>query len=339
MTRNDTAEMIDRYLFAVGEMLPRAQRDDITRELRTLIEDKLEERGHAPGQPVESALAVAVLQEIGEPGVVARRYDTRPQYLVGPRFYPVFLRIAKIGLALIALVVLVTTLLSSAADASGAAPAFGFVTLWGMLGNYIQMAIGLFAWTVLVLAILERTRLGRKVPCAKWDPRDLPPLPEASEPRVSAPELAVEICLVVVVLAVLNFAPEWIGVLMVRSDSGPGFTRLTEFGVHLPVLAINVWLAVALLLKVVVLGQRRWTAVTRWLEVAVGLMAAGVLFLIVARSSLHGPPGLPQVDPALSILGRLLYIAPCAVLLQPVLRIIRLVRAPGPRQTARLDAP
>jgi hypothetical protein len=334
MNRNETTDLIDRYLYAVGEELPRAQRGDITKELRTLIEDKLEERARGQRSLPDAAVTAAVLQEIGEPGAVAWRYDPRPQYLIGPRFYPTFLRIVKIGLAGVAFVVVLTTLLSSASASGGSAPAFGLATLWAMLGRYFQIAISLFAWVVLVLAILERTHSRRQPPSRLWDARDLPAVPRVEEDRVSAPGLAVEICLVLFLLVVVNFIPQWVGVLMVRSGRAPEFVPLAAFGVHLPLLAIDLWLGVALGLKLTVLGQRRWTSLTRWLEVAVGVLAAAVLFLIAARSTLHGPAGLPQLDPALRLLGRLLYVAPFAVFLQPLRRTIRLVRAPQPETTS-----
>jgi hypothetical protein len=50
MTTDKTTDLIDRYLYAVSQELPRGQRDDITRELRTLIEDKLEEQSHVRPQ-------------------------------------------------------------------------------------------------------------------------------------------------------------------------------------------------------------------------------------------------------------------------------------------------
>jgi len=328
MNQNETTDLIDRYLYAVGEELPRAQRADITRELRTLIEDKLEERAPAGQPPPNAALTAAVLQEIGEPGAVARRYDSRPQYLVGPRYYPVFLRIVKIILAATAFVVLLTTLLNSAAGTAGGAPAFGLITLWGMLGMYFQVALSLFAWLVLVLAFLERTGSHPRPPAGPWDARDLPAVPHAEEDRVSVPGLTAEICLVLFILVVVNFIPQWLGVLMVRDGHAAELVPFTAFGVQLPRFAINVWLAVALGLKFIVLGQRRWTRLTRWLEVAVGLLATVVLCLIALRSELHGPAGLPQVDPAMRLVGRLLYVGAFAIFLQPLLRAIRLLRAP-----------
>ena len=203
-----------------------------------------------------------------------------------------------------------------------------------MLGLYFQVALSLFAWLVIVLAILERTGSRPKPPASPWDARDLPAVPHAEADRVSAPGLAVEICFVLFPLAVVNFIPQWVGVFMVRDGAPPEFLPLAAFGVQLPLLAINLWLAAALGLKLIVLGQRRWTTPTRWLEVAVGLLATVVVFLIAARSDLHAPAGLPQLDRALRLLGRLLYVAPFAVLLQPLRRAIRLVRAPQPAAPA-----
>ena len=40
-----TQEMIERYIYEVVRRLPAKQRDDTGRELRSLIDDMLEERG------------------------------------------------------------------------------------------------------------------------------------------------------------------------------------------------------------------------------------------------------------------------------------------------------
>ncbi|MFF2157255.1 permease prefix domain 1-containing protein [Paenibacillus chitinolyticus] len=62
-------EIIDRYIYAVTQRLPEQQRDDIKRELQSLIEDMLEERmptGQASKEDVES-----VLLELGPPNELA----------------------------------------------------------------------------------------------------------------------------------------------------------------------------------------------------------------------------------------------------------------------------
>jgi hypothetical protein len=49
----DVNDLVERYLWAVREELPRRLAEDVTRELRTLIEDKLADRAQALGTPVD----------------------------------------------------------------------------------------------------------------------------------------------------------------------------------------------------------------------------------------------------------------------------------------------
>jgi hypothetical protein len=324
-------DLVERYVCAVGQELPRRLRADVTRELRTLVEDKLEERARILEKPIDVPLAAYVLQEIGEPGEVARRYDPSPQYLVGPLFYPAFVKIGKIVLAGLAILVILTTVLGHGLSAEGAKTLLTWGTLGRMLARYFQLGITLFGEAVIVLAILERTRLGRRVaPSGRWDPLDLPDAPEAEEDRVTVVGAAVDVCLTILVFAVVNFFPQWLGVVMVNK-TGPTFVRLTELGVYLPLIAVNVWLALAVVLKLVVLGQRRWTAPTRGADIGLALFGAGILLEIAARSTLHAPASAPAFEPALRVFGRLLYLVPFAVLIGPFLRIVRLVKGhPAP---------
>lgn len=328
----DTKDLIQRYLYAVAERLPRAGRDDIVRELRTLIDDKLDERSSGQSPAPDADVTAAVLREIGEPGVVAARYHARPRYLVGPRTYPTLVRLMKLGLALAVVVVVLTTALSRAA-AGGTAPGFGWTVLADMAGRVIQICITFFGAAVIALAVVERVHPEAGAADGGWDPRRLPPVPEVEEERINGPWLALEIALVLFILAIANFFPRWVGVFVVRHGGPSGIVPFTDFGIHLPMLAINGWLAVALLQKFLVFGRQCWTPLSRWLAVIVGLLATLVVALIAAGSHLHAPAGLAQLAPALHPLQALLYLAPVLVFLQPVLRVVRLVR--GPRTAVR----
>lgn len=321
------SDLIDRYLFAIAEELPRAQSADVTQELRTLIDDKLEDRAQTLGRPIDTALAAFVLREIGEPGEVARRYDPSPQYLVGPRFYPAFMRIAKIALAALAIMLLFTTVLTHALSPNGAQTLLSLPSIARLLGLYLQIAVWFFAGAVIVLAILERTRLGERVGRSReWDPRDLPEAPELEEDRISVAGEAVNICLTVLFGAWLVLLPQWVGIAMVSRDGQLVWVRLTELGVHLPLVAIVVWLVLGLVLKLVVLRQGHWTKPTRWAEVVLGIAGAAIVFEIVAQSSLQAPEATPGFGALVRLLGALLVVAPFALLMGPFLRVVNLVR-------------
>jgi len=103
-------DLVNEYLRAVAALLPKAQRDDITAELRDTILNRIEEREAERGRPLTDDEIEAVLREVGHPLVVAARYREGPQHVVGPTLYPYWLFAVKAAIALqvvVALVVIV----------------------------------------------------------------------------------------------------------------------------------------------------------------------------------------------------------------------------------------
>lgn len=148
-------DLIEEYLKAVAVLLPRSQRDDIVAELRDMILTRVEAREEDLGRPLKPDEVEAVLREIGHPLVVAARYGEGPQHVVGPMLYPYWLFGVKVALAImaiVALVVFVTTSLGSgdvayglgralATAVSGAATLIGFATAaaWLIERNHIHI--------------------------------------------------------------------------------------------------------------------------------------------------------------------------------------------------------
>ena len=86
--------LIERYLYDVVRRLPEKQRKDIEEELRTLIEDMLEERkGDGGAEEVE-----AVLSELGDPAKLAMKYRGEEAHLIGGEYYPIYCQILKLVL-------------------------------------------------------------------------------------------------------------------------------------------------------------------------------------------------------------------------------------------------
>ena len=87
--------MIEQYVSEVGENLPEKQRADLEKEIRSLIEDTLEERSKSAGRPIDDDMIVEVLKEFGSPAKMAASYQPA-RYLIGPRLYPTFILVLKI---------------------------------------------------------------------------------------------------------------------------------------------------------------------------------------------------------------------------------------------------
>ena len=97
--------LIDKYVAEVGRHLPLLKgREDIEKELKSTLEDMLDERRQA-GAP-EEAQVIQLLKEFGSPQKVASTYNPHP-YLIGPKLFPLFLMVLKIVISVVVAVLLI----------------------------------------------------------------------------------------------------------------------------------------------------------------------------------------------------------------------------------------
>lgn len=168
MTSQFTHPLLDRYLAAVGLLLPENEREDIMRELRANLSERFEDIEEANGRPPTDDEVCKVLREHGHPNVVAARY--RPQQaLVGPMIWPYF----TAGLKVVAFLVLMG---SFAQAIIGSLAAGG----WHGLGSFlprlmlavVEIGLPFFGGWVLLMVVAERGWLhGSRT--KDWDPRSL----------------------------------------------------------------------------------------------------------------------------------------------------------------------
>lgn len=188
-----TATLTDRYVHATVHDLPAERRDDLGRELRSTIDDMVEDHlaaGMTPEQAERQALV-----DLGRPAVLAANYLDGPQHLIGPRFYGVWRRLLRNLLAWVPATVATVAVVAKVADSGSLS--VGDVVVEA-LGTAVMTAVQIAFWTTLVFAALERSKEGDEV--LEWSPEDLPDVPE--DPAVSFGE-AVSGAVFNVALAVL----------------------------------------------------------------------------------------------------------------------------------------
>ncbi len=170
---NRSQDLISRYVYAVVRALPRGQREDISRELHTLIADMLEERcGEIT--PTERDVRV-VLTELGTPGELAAQYDPRGERcLIPPPYYRTYAFLLKLVIAAAAGGITLSQILLFFIDS----PGWGSALLrWiGLLATGLCFA---FTFVTLLFAVFSR----RGVPIQEWGASldDLPPVPQKEE--------------------------------------------------------------------------------------------------------------------------------------------------------------
>src|SRR5690349_5338745 len=102
-------KLINRYVSEVGKrLLVLKGREDIEKELRSTLEDMLEDRAQKEGRAIDETMEIELLKEYGSPDKVAAIYNPTP-YLIGPGTFPFFLKILKIVLFGVTIAFFVTT--------------------------------------------------------------------------------------------------------------------------------------------------------------------------------------------------------------------------------------
>jgi hypothetical protein len=145
--------LIDRYIAEVGRHLPEKDRADIEAEIRSMLEDMLDERSQSTGISADEKVIVEVLEGLGDPRLLASKYAPSKRYLIGPGWYEVYVktlqRILFTVLPIFAVVTFVLTLTQNPLD---------FINAVGeAFGGAFNVGLQILFWTTLVFVIMERS--------------------------------------------------------------------------------------------------------------------------------------------------------------------------------------
>jgi ABC-type multidrug transport system fused ATPase/permease subunit len=283
-------KLIDLYVSEVGKRLPLRERSDIEAELRSTLQDMLEDRSQKAGRPADEAMERDLLAEYGSPDKVAATYHPT-NYLIGPRLYPFFVMVLRIVLTVLIVVLLVGLGIQLASGPfTGQALAQAMAKgLAGILGAALQA----FGNIALVFAILERVLPASEFKFdeekKQWDPASLIKEERKTEVGLWQPILAIIVTAAAMVL--FNGYPQVIGPFFLRSGQWISIPVLT--GAFFKVLPyINIVWALEIAFNLVLLRQGRWQPVTKWTEIALNLAGAIICYVL-----LMGPP-IVGISPA-----------------------------------------
>jgi hypothetical protein len=288
--------LIDKYIAEVGRHLPSKQRADIEAEIRSTLEDMLDDRKQTSGE-ADEAMVVELLKEYGPPQEVASRYQTQQhQYLIGPRMFPIFGLVTRIVFAVLIVLSLVglgTDLVKTGFTATGFVSS---VSAW--FTSTLSGLITALGHIVLVLAIIDRTTFGRNFEEEKeeWDPRELYNTPDPDQ--IDPPDHIATIIFTFLGLVVLNLYPDLIFIRFVNNSVQTSIPVLTEtFFRFLP--WINVMSLVLIGFNGFMLAQRIWKPTTRILSILIDIATATLSITIMQTPGILGIT--PEVLTALGI--------------------------------------
>lgn len=284
--------LINLYVKEVGQRLPAASREDIEKEIRTLIDDTLEDETRDTGRPVDQQMIVDVLKRMGSPEKMAASYLPE-RYLIGPRIFPHYLTTLKIVLAIVSILAVTGLAVSagiSSRDGMGFAEMLGQV-ISGVFGAVFQAA----AIVTLVFAMIEYFQPDIKLSEDRWDPQAMKPQTDTERVSLVGGTLAVLFTILFAIL--INFYPQWVGISNMVDGQWRHAPALTEaFFRYLP--WINLLWAAQIVKEIVLMARGRWTTSFRWADVFINLYTA-----VLAAIMLTGPAIVALDAQAFSRLG------------------------------------
>jgi uncharacterized membrane protein YhdT len=242
-------DLIERYIYAVVHRLPEHQREDIAKELRSLIDDMLQS-----SDPTEEEIET-VLKELGNPNELSEQYREKKRYLIGPNYFHHYLLVLKIvGLAVffgITLSFVINLIINQNPIENNIAD---------YIGTVIQALVSAFAWVTIIFAFVDYYDVEMNDSKEKsWNLKNLPLIPE-QKARISPVESLFGIMFISIFMAILFFAPEILAAYL-KNDHGevtqiPIFVQ--EQLVNMQVLLIAIFM-IAITSEILKLIYRKWT--------------------------------------------------------------------------------
>ena len=197
-------DLIERYIYAVTKNLPKKSRKDIQIELRTLIDDMLEERT-GDVVPTEQDIKV-VLTELGTPTEMASKYDQDTfNALIGQPYYTTYKFVLSIVVAAVAFGITVSMFVLAIVEPG----TVWYLQMFQWISSVAMGAVSAFGFVTLLFAIFERKGVQLDFKNESLD--NLPPVPKTKE-RISKSEPIFSIVITVVFGAIFLTTPQIIGI-------------------------------------------------------------------------------------------------------------------------------
>lgn len=240
--------LIEKYIHEVVRRIPENMREDIGEELRSTIEDMLEERlkGAEPtDQDIEE-----VLGKLGKPSDLARQYRGNGKYLIGGEYYDIYFLVLKIALLVTLITNVLFWMISSVIELVVHTDTLGvneivrfsssrFTDFCEIPGTLISV----FGVVTLIFALIEYFNVKIDHKDEKWNPSKLHSV-HVNERKIDISDSVVGLIFEFIFIAVIAVAPQLIGAY---------FKGVEGTLVNIPLFNLGQWNSIMPLMVILVL--------------------------------------------------------------------------------------
>jgi hypothetical protein len=298
-------KLIEVYIQEVTRRLPEKNRVDIALELRSTIEDML------PGDYREEDV-ILVLEKLGSPALLANGYRDQPMYLIGPRYFDVYISLLKMILPIAGVIALISMVASYVFNYSGNEAIINIVNsiIVVGIGTLFDVGLQVFFWLTLVFTIMERTDKEKgseplTPSLKKWTPDDLRNITYIPKKRaISKLEVFGSLLWTAIWATLYFYANQLAGVY---ENKGDGLEFVTPvFNQELlisywPLVLISIGMEIILALYKFFKGK--WTNKMAIFNTIYEVVATIILIVIFSNSNLFHPKFIPYMTDLFTITG------------------------------------
>jgi hypothetical protein len=263
-------DVIEAYIDDTVRLLPRRQREDVARELRSLLNEELHARAQESGRPPDEASAVSLVRGHGSPNEAAARYQA-PWAIIDPADSTSWLRAGFIGAAALIVLSALSKRQPEVAKAEDDKVATWILAWFG----FLVVAFGLRGW------------MRRRWPkSALWKPQD----------RNRANRVGAALVLPVAGLCVLLYAaPAWVLDRVSGGRMQTAWAAYTDDFEHfgLP-LTIGLMVGLLALLSFAAI-QGRWSRITRRIDIGLNCALAGLMLYLAVDGNIFQSAVVDQI--------------------------------------------
>lgn len=319
--------LIDRYLAAVSDNLPVKLRKDTITEIRSLIQDALDDRSKAEGRPPDDEMMAAVLKQFGPPEKIVAPYLPE-RYLIGPRLFPTFILVLRIVLPIIAVLALVGYWVGFSRTVSVTGAEL-FTDIFKSLGSALSTIVQAFGNIVLIFAILQWALPEFKLPTKAqgWDPRSLKAISQPD--KIKRGELITEIVFTLLALIIFTFYLDRVGIYNNFNGQWTFTPVLTATFTPYVVWFDLLWV-LTIIQDVILLRKGAWQTGSRLFSIVLSgftiALAASLMSNIQYLYTLQGALGLRGLDGMLqSLLNQVLIFVFVIVIIVNAVKIVQMI--------------
>lgn len=268
--------LIERYIYAVTKRLPRKNREDVSLELRGLIEDMLEERcgGETPS---EKDIRV-VLTELGTPQELYAKYDEdADKCLIGQPYFSTYKLVLKIALVGVSIGMLVTGVIQQIIE-----PRMWVDAVAEMISMLVEGLVSAVGFVTLLFAFFQYKGIRIN---ESFNLDELPSVPKKKQ-EISRLDAIIGIGFDVVFLAIFLAAPQMLGIYRDGSEIIPIFNVAA---IRASWVVIVLFGALGIIREVVKLLEGRYNRKVLTVTVVTDVLSAGLAIWWLTGADMFNP--------------------------------------------------